>query len=303
MALHRLTRIVVGVPDVDATVPFYSDFGLTHMGSGRFTTVDGGEQLALVPRPERGLVELGIGADDTDDLAKAEHDLSAHGFSPSRDGDDVLVTDAGSGVVVRVSIAPRYEQDPGQPVATNGPGTTLRPNQPAPGGRRNDTVRPRKLGHVVVGSTDVEASERLFIDALGFKVSDSVRRVGKFVRCSTDHHNLMVSGAPSRFLHHTSWQVDDVDEIGRGATQVLAADPGRHSWGLGRHNIGSNFFWYFRDPAGNKAEYYSDLDVITDELDWSAEEWSARGSTHAWGPEPPATFFLPDDIAEHMANG
>jgi hypothetical protein len=27
--------------------------------------------------------------------------------------------------------------------------------------------------------------------------------------------------------------------------------PERHVWGLGRHYVGSNFFWYLRDPAGN----------------------------------------------------
>lgn len=47
--------------------------------------------------------------------------------------------------------------------------------------------------------------------------------------------------------------------MGRGATAMLEADPDRHSWGLGRHFIGSNFFWYLRDPAGNFSEYYSDM--------------------------------------------
>ena len=37
---------------------------------------------------------------------------------------------------------------------------------------------------------------------------------------------------------------------------MVAADPARHVWGLGRHGIGSNYFWYLRDPAGNFAEYY-----------------------------------------------
>ena len=45
---------------------------------------------------------------------------------------------------------------------------------------------------------------------------------------------------------------------------MVGADPGAHVWGLGRHAIGSNFFWYLCDPAGNFAEYVSDLDRITD---------------------------------------
>ncbi|GAA1087125.1 hypothetical protein GCM10009577_05090 [Streptomyces javensis] len=63
-------------------------------------------------------------------------------------------------------------------------------------------------------------------------------------------------------LHHTSWQVTDVDEVGRGATRMLTEHPERHVWGLGRHHIGSDFFWYLKDPAGNFSEYYADMDCI-----------------------------------------
>jgi catechol 2,3-dioxygenase-like lactoylglutathione lyase family enzyme len=303
MPLHRLSKIVLGVPDVDAATGFYDDFGLQHLGGGRFATLDGGEQMQLTQRDRRGLVEIGIGCDDPDDLARATHDLDAAGFFPERDGSDVVVTDSGSGARVRVQIAPRYAQHAAYTPQVNSPGLDHRLNERAPGGQRDGRVQPRKLGHVVVGSTNLEASEYLFVDVLGFQVSDAVRRVGKFIRCSTDHHNLMLSAAPVQFLHHTSWQVDDVDEVGRGAAQVVAADATRHAWGLGRHNIGSNFYWYLRDPAGNFAEYYSDLDVITDELNWEPKEWGGRGSTHAWGPEPPAGFFLPPDPVGSTMNG
>jgi hypothetical protein len=55
--------------------------------------------------------------------------------------------------------------------------------------------------------------------------------------------------------------MDDVDAVGRAVAAMVAADASRHVWGLGRHAIGSNYFWYLRDPAGNFAEYSSDLDV------------------------------------------
>ncbi len=303
MPLHRLTKLVVGVPDVDAAIPFYADFGLAHLGAGRFATSDGGEQLELTRQARRGLIELGIGGDDPDDLDRVSHALTSAGIAHQRSADAVTATDEGSGVRARVSIAPRYQQTPAQPPACNGPGADLRVNERVPGATRTAAVRPRRLGHVVVGSTNVEASEHLFIGILGFQVSDTIRNVGKFVRCSTDHHNLMVSAAPAQFMHHTSWQVDDVDEVGRGAAGMLAADPARHAWGLGRHNVGGNFFWYLRDPAGNYAEYYSDLDIVTEQLRWDAHEWGARESVCAWGPPPPKGFFRPDDLAEHMTKG
>jgi hypothetical protein len=47
------------------------------------------------------------------------------------------------------------------------------------------------------------------------------------MRCSTDHHNVLVQQVPLAFLHRTSWQVNDVDEIGRGATARLLTRLGR----------------------------------------------------------------------------
>ena len=93
----------------------------------------------------------------------------------------------------------------------------------------------------------------------------------------------------------------DVDEIGRGAAQVLAADPGRHVWGLGRHWIGSNNFWYLRDPAGNFAEYHSDLDVIDDDAVWEPGAIADLRALYAWAPPVPPEFILPNDIAARAA--
>ena len=73
MSLHGLTSITLGVPDVDAVASYYEDFGLRRVGDrpGRgvvFATADGGEQLALRSAERRRLLEIGIGADDPDDL-------------------------------------------------------------------------------------------------------------------------------------------------------------------------------------------------------------------------------------------
>jgi hypothetical protein len=69
-----------------------------------------------------------------------------------------------------------------------------------------------------MGSTDYDATRAFFLDGLGFKPSDQVPGLSSFMRCSTDHHNVLVLPAPVDFIHHTSWQVDDIDEVGRGAT-------------------------------------------------------------------------------------
>jgi len=78
MSLHRLTSITVGVPNVAETAAYYTDFGLTPTGPTglRFATQDGGEQLELVAAPQRRLLQIGLGAQDEDDLGRIEAQLA-----------------------------------------------------------------------------------------------------------------------------------------------------------------------------------------------------------------------------------
>jgi hypothetical protein len=204
-----------------------------------------------------------------------------------------------SSVTVRVEITDRLVQRPTPTPTYNFPGSISRADVRADSILRDDKVHPRKLGHFMLGSTDHEGSQRFFVEGLGFKISDTVAGIATFMRYSSDHHNVLLTPAPVAYLHHISWQVDDVDEVGRGATAMLEADPERHTWGLGRHFIGSNFFWYLRDPAGNFSEYYSDLDYIVDDALWQPEVWEALKALYSWGPPPPS-FLAPDDLAASM---
>ena len=80
---------------------------------------------------------------------------------------------------------------------------------------------------------------------------------------------------------------------GRGATAMLKADPDRHTWGLGRHFIGSNFFWYLKDPAGNFSEYYSDMDCIVDDALWKPGVWDGIELPLLLGSTAPAVLPRP----------
>ncbi|HEV2635866.1 MAG TPA: VOC family protein [Actinocrinis sp.] len=306
MALHRLTQITIGVPDVGAVSDYYAEFGLEPIGdlgagtARRFGTVGGGEQMSLVPSARRRLVELRVGADDPDDIARIAVSLARIGVIMQFRGPRLFAHEPGTGVNVVVEVAGRLVQRPTPMPVYNAPGYGGRPDVRAAGVLREARVRPRKLGHVVLGSTDQEGSQRFFTEGLGFKVSDSVPGLAAFMRCSTDHHNVLVQQAPVPFLHHTSWQVEDVDEVGRGASAMLEKDPGRHVWGLGRHHIGSNFFWYLRDPAGNFSEYYADLDCIVDDELWTPRDWEGMRGSYDWGPPPPASFLAPEDVAALM---
>jgi catechol 2,3-dioxygenase-like lactoylglutathione lyase family enzyme len=300
MALHRLASVTMGVPDVGATARYYTDFGLRPDDDGWFATRDGGRQLRIVPAATRRLVELHVAADDPDDLAAAAARLRRLGV-PVESGPGTLTAyERTTGVRAVLEVAPRLAQDTVAPTAYNGPGRVERAGDRAPGILRTGAVRPRKLGHAVVGTTDLDATTAFFRDGLGFKASDYIKGAGAFLRCSTDHHNVLVLAAPVTFLHHTSWQVDDVDDVGRGACAMLEDHPERHIWGLGRHHAGSNFFWYLKDPAGNFSEYYSDMDCIIDDQLWTPETLEGARGLFNWGPPPPASFLRPEDLAELM---
>ncbi|WP_351229093.1 VOC family protein [Streptomyces sp. NPDC002133] len=299
MALHRVAHITIGVPDVATTSAYYADFGLTELGDGRFATADGGEQLKIIHAARRRLEELTLSADDPDDLSRIASALNRLEKPFVRDSHRLRAVDPGTEVTVTVEVQPRIVQSPAAPVPYNGPGRVERAGVRAPGVLREGPVRVRRLGHVVLGSTDQEASQRFFTEGLGFKVSDLVPGAA-FLRCSTDHHNVLVQKAPISFLHHTSWQVDDVDEVGRGATRMLEGHPERHVWGLGRHHLGANFFWYLKDPAGNFSEYYSDMDCIVDDQLWTPETWEGASALYSWGPPVPPSFIRPDDLAAMM---
>ena len=300
MGLHRLAAITIGVPNIEDTARYYVEFGLARHGDN-FSTRDGGEQLRLVQRPTRRLEELCVAADDADDLDRIARRLEGLGIPNVRDTDHVSAVEVHSGTRATVRVLTRDAPSPVIVASPNGPHQLPRANERAPAVLRDEPVRPHRLGHVVLGTPEHEASRRFFVEGLGFKLSDEVRGAATFLRCSTDHHNLLLQHSPVAFLHHSSWQVDDVDEVGRGATRMLEGHPERHVWGLGRHFLGSNFFWYLRDPAGNFSEYYSDMDAITDDRLWTPGIWEpSLRSLYAWGPDVPPSMLEPEDLAALM---
>jgi catechol 2,3-dioxygenase-like lactoylglutathione lyase family enzyme len=298
--LHRLISVTVGVPNLAETAAYYTEFGLEPDEDGWFRSRDGGRQLRLVPTPIRRLVELRVGADSADDLGAAERRLAGLGFPAETAAGSLTAIEPATGVRAVLEVAPRLVQEAVPATPYNGPGRLERTGERAPGVLRTGGVRPRKLGHVVVGTTDFAVTAAFFRDGLGFLTSDLIKDVGVFLRCSTDHHNVLVLAAPVSFLHHTSWQVDDIDEVGRGACAMLEDHPERHVWGLGRHHAGSNFFWYLKDPAGNFSEYYSDMDSIIDDQLWTPETLQGARGLFNWGPPPPPSFLRPDDLAALM---
>ncbi|MCX6458993.1 MAG: VOC family protein [Actinobacteria bacterium] len=302
MALHRLSSFTYAVPNLAEVTAYYSEFGLTDNGDGSFSTLDGGKQLYLEQGSHRRITTVELGADNADDLDRIASSLKAMDIDSAIDGDRLTTADPVTKTRVVVVVQERVEQPRVEAVPFNGPGRVERVNSRADGVMRESRVTPRKLGHVLIVSPESLSTIRFFSDGLGFKVSDYANvKSNAFMRCSEDHHNIGIFGGDATYPHHSSWQVDDVDDIGRGAEDLLNADENRQGWGFGRHFAGSNFFWYLKDPAGTMSEYYCDMDLITDDDLWVPQIAEGPRGLYRWGPKPPEAFLRPADIAELIA--
>lgn len=289
----------VGVPDPAALAAFYEEMGMADDGHSGFAGTDAGTQVVVDHHEFRRLLEVRIGAVDEASVAAVTARLAGAGLAPRHTDSVVSVVEPATQVTFQVEVAaPLHQPLVDAPPAENRPGAAARRNARAAAVHQQPRP-PRRLGHLVLGTPDFAATRSFLVDGLGFKVSDEFPDVIAFLRCSTDHHNVAIVRSEVAHLQHYSWECDDVDHIGHAATRLLRTDPTRQAWGFGRHFLGSNYYWYLRDPAGSFLELFSDLDMIDDD-----EQWEATGRTafepsqigHAWGPDMPFEFVVPNDI-------
>lgn len=126
-------------------------------------------------------------------------------------------------------------------------------------------VRPRRLSHVLIFTSDVLGSITFYEQTLGLRLSDRASDLVAFMHGihGSDHHLLALVKSSAPGFHHCSWDVASVNDIGLGAMRM--ADKGsQKGWGVGRHVLGSNYFHYIMDPWGSFSEYSCDIDYISE---------------------------------------
>jgi catechol 2,3-dioxygenase-like lactoylglutathione lyase family enzyme len=160
---------------------------------------------------------------------------------------------------------------------------------------------PVNLSHVVLNTTDVNATREFYQTHLGFKLSDWLEDRMCFLRCAgPKHHIIALSQGPHVALNHVAYDMGNLDSQMRGAGRLVRA--GRKMiWGPGRHFLGDNSFSYFIDPAGNVCEFTADLEEV-DDASWEPRTLStAPEFQDQWGNGGlvtdgmiPAQFNAPD---------
>ncbi|MDQ2961928.1 MAG: VOC family protein [Pseudomonadota bacterium] len=303
-AVHSLDRFVFTVPDLDDAQRFYAEFGLdarrdgqrldlyTHGHSHRWGSI------FAAPGPKKlQYLRFGVYAEDFEPLARCIERTGAPRVAPHPLGDEGGIwTRDPDGNVVQVVIASKVSPEEAGPQAS--PLAHPAGRGAAPGRSGAGRVRPRRLSHVLLFSSDVPRSVRFYSDALGLRLSDRSGDVIAFMHGAhaSDHHMLAFAKSGGPGLHHSSWEVESIDAIGLGMQHM--ADCGYvRGWGIGRHVIGSNYFCYIQDPWGSFAEYSHDIDFVPADVEWQSADHPLEDSFYVWGPPPPDYFIVNHEIA------
>lgn len=304
LPVNGLLHAALAVPDPAQGREFYEAFGLEAVDRGDHVAMRcvgrDQDQIVLLEAPEKRVHHYTFGT-DADGLDELDEKLAERGIQATEEAPEGAL-DGGrwfrdlEGMWVNVRVA-----DPAPPASYD--------HLPEPNSgryRREDVAawrslpdapRPRRLGHSLLFTSDVQAAQDFYADVLGLRLSDRILAqppgapdkipVVAFMNVGRgDHHVFGFVQSSHRGFHHASFEVSGIDEMALGAER-MAANGARMCFGLGRHAIGSNLFHYTRDPWGGWVEYFTDIDQVTER--WEPNDWEAPVAV--WGGHEPPEFF------------
>lgn len=113
-----------------------------------------------------------------------------------------------------------------------------------------------RIGHLVLKTPRFREAVEFYTDVLNFRTSDAIGEAVNFMRCFPNplHHSIGLSNSASCGLHHVSFMVADMDDIGRALWRFKSEDVPIVR-GPGRHPPSGSVFLYVLDPDGITVEY------------------------------------------------
>jgi len=297
LAVHSVDKFVFTVPNLHEARHFYESFGLNVKVQGRrldLYTYNHPHCWASIfesGSPKRlEYVSLGIFEEDVSGM---EARLSRYNIAsephPLSDSDGMWLRNP-DGLFMQLKVvkktSPNTKTVPTISVAR------AAGQRCAPSRNEIKPIYPRRLSHVLFFSPDVTRMIHFCQTVLGLRVSDKSGDAIAFLHTphGSDHHLIAFAKSTHPGLHHSSWDVASIDEVGCGAEQMKKNGYGS-GWGVGRHVLGSNYFYYVRDPWGSYAEYSFDIDYVPSTIDWVGEDHPAEDALYVWGPEVPDEFI------------
>lgn len=281
MAVLGIDEITYGVTDLPKCIKFFKDWGLTLKEEtpqkAIFATLNGCRVIVA----DHNLAELPPAIEEGSTIrevvwgiaTQAELETYAKKLATAP---NFLKTDTRVGCTDPIGLAISFQVSKKHPVELEcyDANTWERKGRVNKASPIYERAIPIEVGHVVFFVKSIAESEQFYCDYLGFIPSDRYPNRGTFMRCAEEwgHHSLFLLEPPKPRvgLNHVAFTVRDIHEVIGGGMHIS-----RCGWdtelGPGRHPVSSAFFWYFNNPAGALAEYYTDEDYLT--ADWQPREF------------------------------
>jgi hypothetical protein len=292
MTIKRVEKLIYGIEDMDVGTRYYRDWGVEELDSSAEHAVfrtrvnqtiellpAGDTSLPATPDPAKSTLRAAVWGVENEAGLRELGDAVGRDRDVREDNGTLWFADE-SGNTIGLTVSQPAQADVEMvPVNVN----TTEP-------RMNDFIDPKtqanpiRIGHVVyaIEMADREKAVAFYLDRLGFRLSDSTKTGGDFMRCAGghDHHNLfLISRANRNAFDHASFEVENFDMVMMGGKFMKEA-----GWEAdttpGRHILGSNYYWYFRNPCGGNTEYFADMDRMDD--DWEPRIWEESPGFSLW---------------------
>jgi len=296
LGVHSLDHFALSVPDLKTAQNYFADFGLDvrERDEALHLKTYGSDHTwaIVVPGRRKQLLHISFGC-YAGDLPRFKKRIEQNGVAlvdhpVGFDSNGIWFRDH-NGLMLEIGVAAKtsadrkmsgtWESSPegiaGAPIRSKAP-----------------TVRPRRMSHVLSFTANIEKAIEFYSTNLGLRLSDRAGLVA-FMHAihGSDHHILAFAHSSAPGLHHSSWDIARIDDIGLAAMRM--AEKGHtKGWGLGRHVLGSNYFHYIEDPWGSFTEYTCDIDYIAGDQHWDAGHHADEDSLYLWGPKPPENFIV-----------
>lgn len=298
LGVHSIGEFRMTVPSLEDARKFYSTFGLDIQADGpnglvirAFGSPHVWGRLRQGPRKKFEWLTLHCFEDELDALKKHVQAQGVSLIAPPPDADGAgfwFRNPDGMPLQIRPGVKTTLDEAQHQspPLPVDGV-------RCAPYRRLTDPVRPTRLSHIAFATASVSAQIDFCERVLGLRLSDHSGEGVAFIHAphGGDHHLLGFAHSSGPALHHLSWDVPTCEEVGRGYMQMQAAGY-TQGWGVGRHVLGSNYFYYAQDPWGSFCEYSATIDFIPASVDWVAQDHDPEDGLYLWGPPLPAEFLL-----------
>ncbi len=301
LGVHSVDHFVLGVPDLKVAEAYFTNFGLDvrQRGNALHLKVYGNDHTwgVLHEGPRKKLSHISFGC-YADDLSRFKSKLEKNGIQlvdapRGFESNGIWFRDY-NGLLLEINVAAKSSKDHkmGGEWSSSPEGIAG-----APVRAKAPVVRPRRMSHMLSFTTDVDRAIGFYAENLGLRLSDRASAVAFMHGIhGSDHHILAFAKSAAPGIHHSSWDMARIDDIGLAAMHM--ADKGHvKGWGLGRHVLGSNYFHYIQDPWGSFTEYTCDIDYIAADQRWPTGHHDDENSFYLWGPTPPEDFVVNHEAA------